>query len=124
VLLLAGSGCATLSNDAPWTVISPSRTTLLVSPEERLKLDWTVAPGRYGVPRLECYLNSVGAFPIERARLLVSALDGSGAIVGQRLFWLAGNLPPGTRTYFDLPAPPAQQYRVTVWDYNFSPRGP
>jgi hypothetical protein len=66
----------------------------------------------------------VGAFPVEQMRLLVSARDGSGALLGQRLFWLAGNMPPGTRSYFGLPAPPAAQYQVTVWDYNFSPRGP
>ena len=83
-----------------------------------------MAPDRNGVPHLEGYLYNVGAFAVERARLLVSARDRSGAVVGQRLFWLAGNIPPGTRTYFDMPAVPADQYQVTVWDYNFSPRGP
>ncbi|HTO10834.1 MAG TPA: hypothetical protein VMQ51_04625 [Candidatus Binatia bacterium] len=122
ILLLASGGCATLSNDTPWTVISP-RTTLQVGSEERFRLDWTVGADRTGAPLVEGYVYNVSMYPVERARLLISACDRSGAVVGQRLFWLAGSLPTGARTYFDLPAPPADHYQVTLWDFNIVPRG-
>ena len=123
ILLLTLGGCAALGNDTRWSVFEPSRTTLQVGAEARFRLEWSVTPGRDGAPRIEGYVYNVSMYPVERARLLVNAFDGSGALMGQRLFWLPGELPTGTRTYFDFSAPPADHYGITIWDFNIAPRG-
>ena len=53
-------------------------------------------------------------------QILAQALDGSGAVVGQRLEWVPGVLPPGGSLYFTVDAlPPADAYRVSVWHWEF-----
>jgi len=123
-LVTALAGCTTLTNDTQWTVLEPSRTTLQAGSEQRFRIDWTVDPGPDASPRIEGYVYNLTSYPVERARVLVDAFDPSGAVVGQRLFWLVGTLPTGGSLYFDLPAPAADRYQVTLWDFNVAPRGP
>ena len=123
VFLLALGGCARLTNDTRWTVFERTRTTLQVGSADRFRLDWTAAPGRDGTTHVAGYVYNVTNWPVERARVLIDAFDGAGTIVGQRLVWLPGLLPTGDRAYFDVPAPAADHYRVTLWDYNAAPRG-
>jgi hypothetical protein len=62
-------------------------------------------------------LMAIGAMKI---RLLVDSLDVSGRIVDQRVSWLGGQLTPGARAYFEVPAPPrAAAYRVSVFAYDW-----
>ena len=124
VLVLAPGGCARLTNDTRWTVFEPTRATLQVGSEQRFRLDWTATPGRDGAPRVAGYVYNTANYPVERARVLIDAFDGAGTLVGQRLVWLPGVLPTGDRTYFEVPAPGADHYQVTLWDYNVAPRGP
>ena len=124
VLTLMLVGCARLTNGTNWTVFEPSRTTLQIGSQERFRLDWTAAPGRDGTTHVAGYVYNVANWPVERARLLIDAFDGAGTLTGQRLVWLPGLLPTGDRAYFEVPAPPADHYRITLWDYNAAPRGP
>jgi len=123
ILLLALAGCARLTNDTRWTVFEPTRTTLQVGWEQRFRVAWTAAPDREGDIRLAGYLYNDVNFPVERTRLLIDAFDANGALIGQRLFWLPGVLATGDRAYFDVLAPRADHYQITLWDFNGAPRG-
>ena len=54
-------------------------------------------------------------------RLLAQALDPSGAVIGQRIVWVPGGVGGSGRAYFEVPnLPPANSYRVSVWDYTWA----
>jgi hypothetical protein len=99
---------------------SPSTTTLMSGWEQRFKLEWTVAtePGRGS--RLHGYITSQYGEHAEPVRLLVQAVDASGAVVDRRIWSIPGGVNGFQRAYFevsDLPA--AHTYRVFVWDYTY-----
>ena len=53
----------------------------------------------------------------EPVRVLAQALDASGAVTGPRIVWVPGGDGGFGRGYFEIPdSPPADNYRVTVWD--------
>lgn len=66
------------------------------------------------------YISNSGGFPAQRVQLLVDGLDSSGRVVSQTVSWLGGDLTPGSRAYFELPAPqPAVTYRVSVFAFDW-----
>ncbi len=74
-----------------------------------------------GVCRVyEMYVhNNHGEFALS-VRLLAQALDQSGAVVGQRIEWVPGGITGFSRAYFEVPhLPPADTYRVSVWEYTW-----
>jgi hypothetical protein len=74
---------------------------------------------RRGRPHLSGYVVSHYGAPASRMQLLVEGLDSSGAVIGQRVEWLAGELPPFSRQYFEVPVPgPASTYRVRVFAFD------
>jgi hypothetical protein len=73
-----------------------------------------------GQPRLGGHVVSKWGETATGVRLLVEALDAEGKIVGQRVEWLAGTVPPFSRAYFEVPVPaPAASYRVSVFTFDF-----
>jgi hypothetical protein len=53
-------------------------------------------------------------------QILAQGLDASGNIVGQKLAWVPGSVPPFNRAFFTVPGlPPAERYRVSVWAFDF-----
>lgn len=117
VMALVGlMGCAT-----PDTTPSASVTTLMPDTERNFKLSWEVVPDRDGSrQRLRGYVENTYGEAAGRVQLLAQALDASGAVVEQRIEWLAGGVVPGFgRTYFEIRnMPKADNYRVTVWAYD------
>jgi hypothetical protein len=54
-------------------------------------------------------------------RLLVQALDDTGAVVARRIWAIPGGVGGGQRAYFEVPdLPTAREYRVYVWDYSLT----
>lgn len=99
---------------------SGSVTTLMAGWERHFTLDWTVEPEQGGTRRLRGYVHSQHGEFAERVRLLGQALDPSGVVIGQRIEWVPGGVGGFGRVYFEVPRlPPADTYRVTVWDYTF-----
>lgn len=97
---------------------SASTTTLTAGWERHFTLEWTVAPTRGGARRLTGYVTSRHGANAEPVRLLTQALDASGALVGQRIEFVPGGVGGFQRAYFEVEdLPPANQYRVSVWDY-------
>ena len=75
---------------------------------------------RRGRPHLSGYIVSEYGAPATRVQLLVESLDTSGQVVAQRVEWVAGDVAPFSRRYFEVPAPePASSYRVRVLAFDF-----
>lgn len=113
-LALATAGCAT-SELTP----SASVTTLMPDSERWFKLSWEAAPEKDAESRrLRGYVENTYGEAAGRVQLLGQALDGGGAVVGQKIWWLSGVVPGFGRVYFEIPnMPRADHYRVTVWAY-------
>jgi hypothetical protein len=89
-------------------------TTLMQGWESRLSLDWE-ATGQ----DISGYVSSKYGAPIVNVRLLAQGLDASGNVVGQKIEWVPGGVPPLHRTYFRIAnMPPAATYRVSVWTFD------
>jgi hypothetical protein len=97
---------------------SGSTTTLMAGWERHFVLDWTVEPEQSDARRLRGYVHNQHGESAENVRLLAQALDASGAVIGQRTTWVPGVIGGFGRAYFEVPhLPPADHYRLTVWDY-------
>jgi hypothetical protein len=112
--LVATTGCesAGLSPSASVTTTLPGVT------ESRFKVDWAAASNARG-QTIEGHIENVSGWTAVNVRLLVQALDPSGQIVDQRLEWLGGPVPAGSRSYFRVGGlPAADHYRVTIWSHS------
>ncbi|MGH7353187.1 MAG: hypothetical protein ACRELS_01230 [Candidatus Rokuibacteriota bacterium] len=114
---MLGAACATTSSS-----VSPSAsvTTLMWGWERHFALDWTIEPEKGGGRLVRGWVsNQHGEFALS-LRLLAQGLDQSGAVVGQRIEWVPGGVAGFSRTYFEVShLPPADSYRVTVWEYTW-----
>ena len=75
---------------------------------------------RKGRPYVAGYVSNDWGFPATRVQLLVDGLDSSGRVVSQAVSWLGQSITPGSRVYFEVPAPqPAASYRVSVFAFDW-----
>jgi hypothetical protein len=90
-----------------------------------LRLEWTATEDRRGRPIVTGYVyNLRGGSYATSVRLLVEALDASGATVGSTSGWLFGDVPPSDRSYFEIKAPPrAASYRVSIQTFSWRTYG-
>jgi hypothetical protein len=114
VLAVAAAACAT-SDLTP----SASVTTLMPDSERWFKLSWEASPEKAGdLRRLRGYVENTYGEAAGKVQLLGQALDDTGAVVGQKIWWISGAVPGFGRVYFEIPSmPKADHYRVTVWTY-------
>ena len=111
MILTASFGCLTAGPE-------PSETLTTLSPgaEQWFKIDWEAVPRPDGTVRLEGFINNTYG-TAARVRLLAQALDPSGKVIGQKLWWL-DTVPGFGRVSYQIPGVPrADHYRVTVWSY-------
>lgn len=109
LVLLAGPGAAVAAPLEP----------LVSGWEAYFKLDWQ-AEHRAGRPVLTGHVLNDWGVPAASLQLLVEGLDGSGAVISQRVEWLGTMLTPGTRAYFELPVSgTAPAWRVSVFAFDW-----
>lgn len=87
-------------------------------------LEWSVQPEATGSRRITGYVANTSGLPVDSVQILAQALDASGSVIGQRLTWVSGLIPPRGRESFrvdDLPA--ANTYRVGIWNFEFREGG-
>jgi hypothetical protein len=111
MILTTSSGCLRAG-------LQPSETVTTLSPgaEQWLKIDWEAVPRPDGTVRLEGFIrNTYGT--AARVRLLAQALDSSGKLIAQKLWWLDTVPGFGQVSYRISGLPRADHYRVTVWSY-------
>jgi hypothetical protein len=109
---ILGSGCASSAGlSAPVDTVSPGW-------ESRFKLEWKVTPDSETTRKVTGYLyNQYGE--TYRIRLLVKALDASGAVVSRRVQQAFGGVSPFERDYFEFDKlPVAERYTVSVYSYD------
>jgi hypothetical protein len=94
-------------------------TTLMPDSERWFRLSWETTPEKAGdLVRLRGWVENTYGEAAARVQLLGQALDGSGALVGQKIVWLGPTIGGYGRVYFEIPnMPKADHYRVTVWSY-------
>ena len=94
-------------------------TSTVPSWQNWFKLDWALDAETSAGRRITGYLYNEYGEAAYNVQLLTQALDKAGAVVHQRIDW-AGRVPPLSRSYFEVRnLPPAEQYRVTVWAFDF-----
>jgi hypothetical protein len=119
VLATAIAGCATGGGSGGMSP-SASVTTTTAGWEHYFKLDWAVEPSRDGSQKVSGYVHNQYGRAATRMQMLAQALDPQGNLVGQRLAWVPGTVPPLDRAYFAIDGlPAAEHYRVTVWSWDF-----
>jgi hypothetical protein len=113
-VLVLGAGACTTADITP----SATVTTLMPDTERNFRVNWDVTSEANGSRRLSGWVENTYGEPAGRIQLLGQALDNSGALVGQRLWWLQQAIPGFGRAYYEIPGmPAADHYRVTVWAY-------
>ena len=117
LIVVVAAACGTVSrSETP----SGPVTTLMAGWQRHFTLDWTVEREPGEARRLRGYIYNQHGEYAEPVRLLAQAVDASGAVVGQRIAWVPGGVGGAGRAYFEvLHLPPADAYRLTVWDYTF-----
>lgn len=80
--------------------------------------------GRRG-PILSGYVYNDQGLTADRVQLLVEGLDASGNVTSTTTAFVIGDVPPGSRRYFEVPltASRAPSYRVKVVTYELTGRG-
>jgi hypothetical protein len=75
---------------------------------------------RWGRPWVGGYVSNDYGFTATRVQLLVEGLDATGRVVSQSVGWLGSTVPPGSRVYYEVPAPaPATSYRVSIFAFDW-----
>ena len=86
------------------------------------RIEWQTTTGARG-PMLEGYVYNDAALMADRMRLSIELLDASGKVVGTTSTWVLGGVPPGNRTWFTTPVPPAARYQVEILSFDWIGRG-
>jgi len=88
-----------------------------------LRLEWEAGQGRRG-PVVSGYVHNTYGHTADRVRLVVEGVDGAGQVTATTHVQVLGTIPPGTRGYFEVPAPRgAASYRVRVLSFDAVGRG-
>jgi hypothetical protein len=110
-------GCA--GNAGAGVSPSASVTTAIQGWEHYFKLDWT-AQAKPDGREIDGYVYNKYGSPAANVQVLAQALDAAGNVVGQKLAWVHGVVPPLNRSYFRVAGlPPANAYRVSVWAFDW-----
>ena len=117
-------GCATwrmpgVQTAWPLRPAAVTYTPLVRGWEQFFKVTWEPLQ-RHGRPYVAGYVMNDFGFPAMRVQLLVDGLDASGHVTSQSVSWLGSSVQPGSRVYFEVPAPqPAVTYRVSVFAFDW-----
>ena len=99
---------------------SATVTTAIQGWEYYFRIDWAVQPKPNG-NEIDGYLYNQYGETAMNVRILAQGLDEKGNLIGQKLEWVPGTVPPLQRTFFKVVGlPQAPQYRVAVWAFDWS----
>ena len=119
VLLAVVPFIAGCTGAAAGVMPSPSVTSTMEGWDHWFHIEWQPVARPDGSEIAGYVYNDYGA-AAGNVRILAQGLDASGNLVGQQLGWVHGGVPPMHRSYFKIAGlPPAPQYRVTVWSFDF-----
>ncbi|HEV8639847.1 MAG TPA: hypothetical protein VGV13_01980 [Methylomirabilota bacterium] len=108
---------------AGWMGTAFGQNFAVIGGEQFFKLDWA-AGERKGRPNVQGYLLNDWGFPAIKIMLKVESLDTAGRVVTTTPGYVAGQVTPGMRAYFEVPVPAAApSYRVSVWSFDWIQSG-
>ena len=90
--------------------------------EHYFRLEWEAASARRG-PVIAGYVYSLSGYMAGQVRLSIDMLDGAGQVTSSVIGPVHGIVPAGNRSYFEIPVPRAESYRVRVLSFDLLPRG-
>lgn len=119
VLVIGLSPHVAAAQGSSSSTVAPRYAPLVHGWEQFFRITWEPFERR-GRPYLGGYVASEWGLTAMRVQLLVETLDGSGNVVKQTVHWLGHPIPPGSRVYFEVPAPQAAPaYRVSVFAFDW-----
>ena len=94
-------------------------TTAVQGWEHWFRLEWAPQPTPSGA-NIDGYIYNNYGETAANVQILAQGLDGAGNLIGQKIEWVPGTVPGMNRALFRVAGlPPAQQYRVSVWAFDF-----
>jgi len=86
-----------------------------LAPESYLRVEDVLAGSQRGRPSVSGYVYNSRDLYATRVQLLVESLDASGQVTASTTAWVYGEVPPRSRSYFDVRVSEAgNRYRVSV----------
>jgi hypothetical protein len=116
VAVVVSGGCVAPAPIVPTESRGPLHT-LVLGWEQHASIDFQVSPRGDGSV-VWGYLQTGSPYTFHRIRVLVDGLDAGNQIVVQQLAWVPGTLAWPSRLYFEVPMPPAQSYRVSIFSWD------
>jgi hypothetical protein len=87
--------------------------------EAYFAVDWQAGEQR-GRPVVSGHVVNTYGFAAQQVRVLVESLDAAGQVTATTVGYVSGDVPPGSRVYFEVPverAAPAYRVVVLSWDW-------
>ena len=110
VVVLLGAGHAWAQLYAPETIAQDFR------------VEWQLGQNRKG-PMIDGYVYNTSMRAADRMRLKIDQLDAAGNVVGSTFAVVLGTVPLDGRAYFSASVPPATNYRVQPYSFDWSGGG-
>ena len=119
LLFVVAPSLAGCTGAAAGVMPSASVTTAIQGWEYYFRLEWA-STGRPDGQQIDGYIYNQYGAGATHVRILAQGVDASGNLVAQKIAWVNGTVPPLDRSYFRVTGlPPAPQYRVSVWAFDF-----
>lgn len=99
--------------------VAHAQTYRIYGSEAYFAVDWQ-AGERRGRPVVSGYVVNTYGVTAQNVRLLVERLDTAGQVTATTIGYVGGDVPSGSRVYFEVPverAAPAYRVVVLSWDW-------
>ena len=93
--------------------VRAAETYTCESLDHYFRLEWSKT-GR----KVDGYVYNASNRHAASMRLLVEGVDGSGNVVNKTMTWVL-DVPPNNRAFFEVSAPDAASYRVSILSFNW-----
>jgi len=110
VVILLGTGRTWAQIYAPETIAQDFR------------VEWQLGQNRKG-PVIDGYVYNTSMRTADRMRLKIDQLDAAGNVVGSTTAVVLGTIPNDGRAYFSAKVPPAANYRVQPYSFDWTGGG-
>lgn len=90
--------------------------------EQDFRVEWQVGQNRKG-PMIDGYVYNKAMRAAEHMRLKIDRLDSNGQVVGSSTAVVLGTVPMDGRAYFTASVPPAANYRVQPYTFDWTGGG-
>ena len=90
--------------------------------ENYFRVEWEATSGKRG-PVVAGYVYNKTGMTADRVRIGIDTVDAAGQVTGSAIGDVFGSVPPGNRSYFEIPVRNPGPYRVRVLSFDPIGRG-